>query len=291
MNSTSILSGRTNATSVAMGRAAISILGLCTAFFVTSPAAQTSDTAKGKVETYRYFVFSNPVDGKEDEFNAWYDNQHAPDVVAVPGFVTAQRFVASDTQLRDSKLPAKYLVVYKVVTNDLPAVQAEVSRRLKVGMTVMSPTFAGAPGGGYYKVISPIVEHKGGNSSASRGNAQTYYQFVFSNPVAGKESEYNTWYDNQHVPDVVSVPGFIEGHRLNLASGGRTAPGQTRYEYLAMFKIVTDNLPSVFADFRQRAPKMPGSPAFGENAGYTYKTWGPLLSGDQVRADRANKSR
>jgi len=155
-------------------------------------------------------------------------------------------------------------------------------------MTVMSPAFAGAPGGGYYKVIGPPVQHKGAGPSAKNG--QTYYQIVFSNPVAGKEADYNAWYDKQHLPDVVSVPGFVEGQRLKLATAGRTAPGQTRYEYLALYKIVSDNLPSVFADFRQRAPKMPGSPAFGENAGYTYKAWGPILYGDQVRAQRAKKT-
>jgi hypothetical protein len=45
-------------------------------------------------ETYYYFVFSNPVAGHEDEYNKWYNEQHAPDVVAVPGFVTKKRILA-----------------------------------------------------------------------------------------------------------------------------------------------------------------------------------------------------
>jgi hypothetical protein len=94
-------------------------------------------------ETYYFLVFSNPVAGHEDEYNKWYNEQHAPDVVAVPGFVTAQRFVKNDLPLYrmvDLQVP-KYLVLYKIVTDDVNAVFAEVARRLKTGETVISPTF------------------------------------------------------------------------------------------------------------------------------------------------------
>ena len=50
-------------------------------------------------ETFYYYVFSNPTEGMEVRYNTWYNVQHAPDVVAVPGFVTAQRFVLTDEQL------------------------------------------------------------------------------------------------------------------------------------------------------------------------------------------------
>src|SRR4051812_44989223 len=118
MKRLAILSGTSHAAAAAIA-CVLCVVGFCAAFVVAIPAAQGADTAKGKVETYQYLVFSNPAEGQDTEYNRWYDNQHAPDVVAVPGFVTAQRFVAADAQLRDSKLPAKYLVVYKVVTDDL----------------------------------------------------------------------------------------------------------------------------------------------------------------------------
>ena len=53
----------------------------------------------GTSETYYFFVFSNPVAGHEDEYNRWYDQQHAPDVVAIPGFVSAQSFVKNELPL------------------------------------------------------------------------------------------------------------------------------------------------------------------------------------------------
>jgi len=75
-------------------------------------------------ETYYFFVFSNPVAGHEDEYHKWYNEQHAQDVVAIPGFRTAQRFVKNDLPLYrmvDLQVP-KYLIVYKIVTDNVNAV-------------------------------------------------------------------------------------------------------------------------------------------------------------------------
>ncbi len=37
-------------------------------------------------------VFSNPVAGQNDRYNAWYDNIHLGDVLDVPGVVGAARY-------------------------------------------------------------------------------------------------------------------------------------------------------------------------------------------------------
>jgi hypothetical protein len=40
----------------------------------------------------RYFVFSEVPEGvPHDDFNAWYD-EHLPEILAIPGFVAAQRY-------------------------------------------------------------------------------------------------------------------------------------------------------------------------------------------------------
>jgi hypothetical protein len=112
-------------------------------FIVCGLLLASSAICSAAVETYYFFVFSNPVAGHEDEYNKWYNEQHAPDVVAIPGFVTAQRFVKTDLPLYrmvDLQVP-KYLVIYKIVTGDLEAVFKEVARRLETKETVMSPTF------------------------------------------------------------------------------------------------------------------------------------------------------
>ncbi|MGD1257001.1 hypothetical protein ACKUT9_22505 [Mycobacterium seoulense] len=36
---------------------------------------------------HRFVVLSNPIEGKDDAFNKWYDEVHVPEVLDVPGVV------------------------------------------------------------------------------------------------------------------------------------------------------------------------------------------------------------
>ena len=269
--------------------AIVAAFALFSAGFSGISAAQTTDASKGKVETYYLLVFSNPVAGMEDEYNKWYSQLHQKDVVSVPGFMTAQRFVISDIQLRESKSLPKYLVMYKIVTDDLPSVYAEVNRRLKTGVTVMSPSFDKATSVSFtYRAIRPMIYHKSNPAGVPKGDSQVYYQLVFSNPTEGQEDKYNNWYDEQHEPDVVSAPGFVEAQRFVL-SDTQLSNKEALTKYLVMFKIVSDDVAARFADFKRLAPNMPMSPAMGKSYGYTYKALEPMIDGDQVRAERAKK--
>ncbi|MEM7286741.1 MAG: hypothetical protein AAF480_10355, partial [Actinomycetota bacterium] len=63
---------------------------------------------------HRLFVFSNPVDGREDEYNDWYDDVHIAEVLEVDGFVACQRFTAAG----GDDAPARYLAVYEMDADD-----------------------------------------------------------------------------------------------------------------------------------------------------------------------------
>jgi len=126
-------------------------------YFLSISLLLAAAIGSAATEAYSFFVFSNPVPGRETEYNNWYDQLHAPDVVSIPGFVTAQRFVKNDLPLYrmvDLQVP-KYLVVYKIVTDDIEGVFKEVSRRLETGETFMSPAFDRATSVSY--VIVPLV--------------------------------------------------------------------------------------------------------------------------------------
>ena len=244
-------------------------------------------------ETYYFFVFSNPVPGHEDEYNKWYNEQHAPDVVAVPGFVNAQRFVKNDLplyRLVDLQVP-KYLVLYKIVTSDVEAVFAEVNRRLQTGETVISPTFDRATSVSYvYKPFRPEVKGVGGEPvGARRGPKQSYIQVVFTAMVDGKEDEFNTFYDHYHAPELAAIPGFVGAQRMILARPSNSSIQPTKY--LALFRVETSDLEAV----KQVAagPGFTSSPAFDTMAtrGYTFRAIGPIIEGDKVRAASANSAR
>ena len=250
--------------------------------------AQALGAKEHEPSTYLYMVFSNPVAGQEDVYNKWYDTQHAQDVVAIPGFATAQRFVLSDTQLRVSKPLPKYLIMYKVVTDDLPSVYAEVRRRLDTGMTVLDQSYDRSTSVSFtYKVMGPPIYHKGPVRPSHPGS-QLYDQLVFADPVPGKEDEFNQWYDKIHTPEVVAALGSVSAQRYIL-SDAPLAKNQTATKYFVMYKIVTDDLASDLAEYRRLAPTMSTSPAFGESFGYTYKAIGPVIEGDKVRSERAKR--
>jgi hypothetical protein len=241
-------------------------------------------------ETYYFFVFSNPVAGHEDEYNKWYNEQHAPDVVAIPGFVTAQRFVKNDLPLYrmvDLQVP-KYLVIYKIVTDKMEAVFDEVSRRLKTGETVLSPTFDQKTSVSYvYRPFRPEIKGVGGEPEGARpGPKQLYYQVVFTAMVEGKENEFNLFYDQHHAPELAAIPGFVSAQRMILARPSTASIPATKY--LALFKVETSDIAAV-----KQAATRPGtsSPAFDTQAtrGYTFRAIGPVIEGDKVRAARAKR--
>lgn len=58
-------------------------------------------------------VLTNPVEGREDEYNKWYTESHLDDVLAVEGFLAAQRFEFVPGKL-SREAPYRYLAVYEV---------------------------------------------------------------------------------------------------------------------------------------------------------------------------------
>ena len=274
------------------------MLALVAVLSLQSAAAETKAANQNKAQTYYLLVFSNPVAGQEAEYNRWYSNQHQQDVVSVPGFKTAQRFVLSDVQLRQSKPLPKYVIIYKIETDDLGSVYAEVKRRIETGVTLISPAYDRANSMEFtYRAIRPVVFPRGSSTDGHKANAggaagsgaEVYFQIVFSDPTAPNlEDEYNQWYDQHHELDVVSAPGFVEAQRFAL-SDIQLGNNPPLAKYLVIYKIVADDLAARFADYRQLAPSMSESPAMGMSYGYTYKAMEPMIYGDQIRAERAKQ--
>ena len=153
---------------------------------------------------YLLISLSNAVEGKEDEFNDWYTNRHMLDLLAVDGFVAAQRFrranveppAGSDTvppatgvgeakspsetagRVSDGEprarsisgqfelpLPYDYLTVYEVETDDL-ARTAQVLRDTRPGRRITSAIKTDGVGP-YFSPITRVVTSK---TSAARGS-------------------------------------------------------------------------------------------------------------------------
>ncbi len=65
--------------------------------------------------------------------------------------------------------------------------------------------------------------------------------------IASREKEYNDWYDNVHIPDILATPGFISARRYE-----QKEFRDGRGKYLAIYQIDTDDIDKTIALRRER---------------------------------------
>lgn len=102
---------------------------------------------------YRYLVFTDPVEGREAEYNEWYDTIHLAEVIAVPGFVAAERYQFEPGENQETR--HKYLAIYEFTADDPAIVLGELSVRAADGRLNMVPVLADNIETRLYKVITP----------------------------------------------------------------------------------------------------------------------------------------
>jgi hypothetical protein len=83
------------------------------------------------MDNHLMLVFSNPIEGKEAEFNAWYEGTHIPEMLGTPGVVAAQRYETAQVEGIPTP-PQKYLAVYEL-GDDPTKVMAAVNERGQSG--------------------------------------------------------------------------------------------------------------------------------------------------------------
>lgn len=77
-----------------------------------------------------------------------------------------------------------------------------------------------------------------------------YKLVVYTKPVAGRDREYNDWYEKTHLSDLVAIPGINSAQRFRLAQALST---ETSLPFLAIYDIETDNLDGVIAEMKRRS--------------------------------------
>jgi hypothetical protein len=75
---------------------------------------------------------------------------------------------------------------------------------------------------------------------------------ALSNAAEGREEEFNKWYTEIHIPDVLKVPGVVAAQRFRLSPVQRFEP-PFAYGYFALYEVETDNLEETIATIRKRS--------------------------------------
>jgi hypothetical protein len=92
-------------------------------------------------ERKMYFVLGNAREGQDEVYNDWYDNVHLPQVLAVPGVISAQRFSIEVPEFAKAfgEPKHRYLAVYEY-EGDADAIQAYLREASAKGEMEMHPS-------------------------------------------------------------------------------------------------------------------------------------------------------
>lgn len=116
-----------------------------------------------------FVVQGNAEPGRDGDYNEWYSNTHIPEVLALPGFATAQRF-------RLARIPGdpgsasyayEYLTIYEV---DCPPEEANaILEEAKSGPSQWSPTDTSSPvrSSAFFTELGPQIVANGHRRGAS----------------------------------------------------------------------------------------------------------------------------
>jgi hypothetical protein len=66
-------------------------------------------------------ALTNPVEGKDEEFREWYWGTHIPEVLELPGFLSARRYRAAEKATGAS---FRYATIYEVQGSTVAALDA-----------------------------------------------------------------------------------------------------------------------------------------------------------------------
>ena len=151
------------------------------------------------------FVLSQPRPGDEPGFHAWYDEEHAPLRLTVPGIHTAERYRAAD----DAR--PEWLALYDLdlAALDSPAYRALSRNRSPRERDVMSRLET---------LDRRVYELTGDHGAPGDGPARVIVVRALSVP-ASAEADLDAWYTTEHVPALHAIPGWHRTRRYRLREG------------------------------------------------------------------------
>ena len=158
-----------------------------------------------------FYVYTEPGSVDEAEFHDWYDHEHGPARLKVPGFRNAHRYRALD----DQKPP--WLALYEL---DRPDVIDSPEYKALAGQASDRDKSVGA---GLATLDRRIYEQISEDGSPVGRPAPMILAVAMSVPASAEE-DLAAWYTEEHVPMLLEVPGWRRIRRFRLIRA-MDAPG------------------------------------------------------------------
>lgn len=142
---------------------------------------------------------------REEEFNDWYQLEHIPLVVGLPGFVSGRRYKADDA-------PLKYLAWYDTVDESVET--GADFQHIVAHPTPWSQRMRRFYGENRERMNFRLMCDVG----RVPGQDTPWLYIVHTDIPDHIVDEYNAWYDKEHLPRLVSVPGVVRARRYTAVS-------------------------------------------------------------------------
>ena len=168
------------------------------------------------------FDFSN---AHADEFHDWYDLEHVPERQAVPGFGACERWISEDAPnvalatydldtVEVMRSEAYGAIAYDNLSVWSKRVTAMCDRLLRFEGTQLAPGDMAAPQGAGGLLLNTM------------------------NIAEEAEEDFNAWYDREHLPALVAVPGTLAARRYR-AGPNKAADEEGARRYVAIYHLTT----------------------------------------------------
>jgi len=174
--------------------------------------------------------------GIETEWNKWYDTEHIPNRLNIPGFLWARRFIAIEGEY-------KYLTLYDL--NSIDALTSEAYLKLRDWEASLPPES--------FEAITPKLPRCSRGLYEQIHAEQESYQIpntefllaVGHDVPPNREEEFNAWYDTEHPPAMNRVPGFITARRFMAVEtqwASRTGRTAMSPKYVALYDLESEKI-------------------------------------------------
>jgi hypothetical protein len=156
------------------------------------------------------------------EFNDWYTLEHVPQLTALPGFARTRRYFCDKADIR-------YLAWYETADKDVEA--AKDFQHIVANPTPWSQRMRKLYGEQRERMNFQLMCEVGSGPSPDA----PWMYIVHTDIPDYIVDEYNAWYDQEHLPRCVGIPGVLRARRF--ASTGILGGGSNGPRYLTAYEL------------------------------------------------------
>ena len=154
------------------------------------------------------FSEMTPPPEMEEAFNAWYDSEHIPLRMAVPGFLGARRYCRQED--------GKYLAVYDIESEATLGTAAY--REVKENPSDLTRQMLSSVSGFSRYIANHIGTQRRDGVDGDAMEAPVLYA-VFFNVPEDRHGDFNEWYEVDHVPALLRNKDWLMCRRFAVTLG------------------------------------------------------------------------